>query len=547
MAYFSQRGSYDGPDDIEDYDDGVPEYNDTTNHPKDYLDDDDEPFIPSYSPTPQPVQLITHQPSHRQSQSQIQRHLPFNPPARIITAPGPAQRAPIHIPSTARPQIPVPSQVAPPPSLPTQQRYSGYLQSQRHTPVHPTQLHLQIPPADSNLPQSQVQGNPAPRNAHGIHLKPVSLLPDMYRSFFKFGVFNAMQSKCFDAIMHSPDNLVISAPTGSGKTVLFELALIRLLMENDARDVKCVYMAPTKALCSERHRDWTSKFDPLGIKCCELTGDTVSLSTGHGKNALGEAKASSVIITTPEKFDSLSRNWRDHGSLLSRTQLFLIDEVHILNETRGSTLEVVASRMKTRGNAVRFILVSATVPNIQDVAAWIGNGKGRGEREDARVFNFGDEFRPCKLTRIVYGYPRRNQNDFSFNRMLDYKVLNILQQHAENKPVLVFCVVGTADVLAKGYRKLLGERQKVPWVKPARIDVVFHDKQLEEFAKVGIGVHHAGLTMDDRRATEDLFLKKIIRVVVATSVRFILLLLSTSSFYFCNSLIDAIFRPWPLA
>jgi ATP-dependent DNA helicase HFM1/MER3 len=44
-----------------------------------------------------------------------------------------------------------------------------------------------------------------------------------------------------------------------------------------------------------------------------------------------------------------------------------------LNESRGSTLEVVISRMKTRGSAVRFVLVSATVPNIEDIAHWIGN------------------------------------------------------------------------------------------------------------------------------------------------------------------------------
>lgn len=39
-----------------------------------------------------------------------------------------------------------------------------------------------------------------------------------------------------------------------------------------------------------------------------------------------------------------------------------------------------------------------------------------------------------------------------------------------------------------------------------------------EFATIGIGVHHAGLSMDDRRATEQLFLKKVLRILVATSV-----------------------------
>ena len=92
---------------------------------------------------------------------------------------------------------------------------------------------------------------------------------------------------------------------------------------------------------------------------------------------------------------------RDHRQILSQIQLFLVDEVffcldfphifnsfgrhqvHILNESRGSTLEVVMSRMKTRGSAVRFICVSATVPNIEDIASWIGDNKSS---KQARVF-----------------------------------------------------------------------------------------------------------------------------------------------------------------
>lgn len=52
--------------------------------------------------------------------------------------------------------------------------------------------------------------------------------------------------------------------------------------------------------------------------------------------------------------------------------------MHLLNETRGSTLEVVVSRMKLRGSSVRFLVVSATVPNIGDVADWVGNQSGDG-------------------------------------------------------------------------------------------------------------------------------------------------------------------------
>lgn len=82
--------------------------------------------------------------------------------------------------------------------------------------------------------------------------------------------------------MLSPLLKTLVAPTGSGKTVLFELAIIRLLM-NGNNQSKCVYMAPTKvrlelvmgtkhpnsdqALCSEKFRSWVQKLQPLGIKC----------------------------------------------------------------------------------------------------------------------------------------------------------------------------------------------------------------------------------------------------------------------------------------
>ncbi|KAJ7685543.1 P-loop containing nucleoside triphosphate hydrolase protein [Mycena polygramma] len=399
----------------------------------------------------------------------------------------------------------------------------------QHTP-HQSQFGQQrqegsFRPTGPPLPPFERGANP--RNSSGIRLRPVSELPDIYRGIFKFGVFNAVQSSCFDTVVKSDENMVSltsltriqKAPTGSGKTVLFELAIIRMLRQakESGESVKCVYMAPTKALCSERQRDWTLKFDALGIKCCELTGDTVQF----GKGAWGDAKNATVIITTGEKWDSLTRNWGDHGQILSQIQLFLVDEVvHILNESRGSTLEVVISRMKARGSAVRFALVSATVPNIKDIAAWIGNKR----RDDAAtIFEFGEDFRPCKLTRHVVALPRaRNDNDFAFTRKLDYKLFGALQTHSVGKPILVFVstrkgVLMTADQLLKDYSEAEKMKQPLPWSHPKRVEHAFREKHLGELAAFGIGVHHAGLTLDDRRTVEDLYLRGVLRVVVATS------------------------------
>lgn len=93
-----------------------------------------------------------------------------------------------------------------------------------------------------------------------------------------------------------------------------------------------------------------------------------------------------------------------------------IDEVHLLAEERGATLEVIVSRMRSANPEIRFVAVSATVPNIEDVAVWLGPGKASPDRpvsKDAdgkplppmaRVMKFGDEFRPVPLQKYVTSY-----------------------------------------------------------------------------------------------------------------------------------------------
>lgn len=79
-----------------------------------------------------------------------------------------------------------------------------------------------------------------------------------------------------------------------------------------------------------------------------------------------------------EKWDSVSRKGRNHKSLMSEVRLFLIDEIHVLGEaSRGPVIEAVVSRMKMiaassrkfemNEDYLRFVAVSATMPNIDDV------------------------------------------------------------------------------------------------------------------------------------------------------------------------------------
>jgi superfamily II RNA helicase len=62
-----------------------------------------------------------------------------------------------------------------------------------------------------------------------ITLLSTLLLPDRVRSLFPFQYFNGMQSKAFQPIYATDNNIVVSSPTGSGKTVCFEFAIARLM------------------------------------------------------------------------------------------------------------------------------------------------------------------------------------------------------------------------------------------------------------------------------------------------------------------------------
>ncbi|KAM4727735.1 putative ATP-dependent DNA helicase HFM1 [Anableps anableps] len=341
-------------------------------------------------------------------------------------------------------------------------------------------------------------------------LRPVAEIPAKFRSIFRdFPFFNYVQSKALDDVLYTNKNFVACAPTGSGKTVLFELAIIRLLMATPEpwRDVKAVYMAPIKALCSQCYDSWSKKFGPLGLTCKELTGDTEI-------DDLFEIHDSHIILTTPEKWDSMTRKWKDN-CLLQLVRLFLIDEVHVVKDaTRGATLEVVVSRMKAvnsyrtsqnpeAGVTMRLVAVSATIPNIADIADWLSNGS-----EPATYLSMDESHRPVKLRKVVLGFPcSGTQTEFKFDLSLNYKMANIIQTYSDQKPTLVFCSTRkgaqqSATVLAKDARFVMSFEHKQRLMKYANSIL---DSKLRDLMMLGVGYHHAGVDLSDRKLVEEAF------------------------------------------
>ncbi|XP_039291927.1 uncharacterized protein LOC111056497 [Nilaparvata lugens] len=323
------------------------------------------------------------------------------------------------------------------------------------------------------------------------------------------------------------ESLVVSAPTGSGKTVLFELAIIRLLTEaeNDVHqgsEAKIVYMAPVKALVSEKYKDWVDKFSVIGVSCLEVTGDSDFMS-------LVTIRDYQLILTTPEKWDSMTRLWKktDHLAIIQQVRLFLIDEVHLLNEERrGSTLEAVVSRMKTvqktndrsspggvRG--LRFVAVSATIPNGEDLAVWLGTND-----RPARFAKIGEDMRPVKLKKFVLGYRNDEyKTSFAFDMSLSYHLKNVVLKYSNGKPTLVFCnsrksVQTTSSILVKQVKFQTEGADRQILIDAAN---QISDVTLADLLKAGIGNHHAGMALNDRSLVEQLFRDGKLPVLVATS------------------------------
>ena len=103
-------------------------------------------------------------------------------------------------------------------------------------------------------------------------------------------------------------------------------------------------------------------------------------------------------------------------SMLSSVKLLLIDEVHLLGSPdRGATLEAAVARMMAMSRKldkpVRIIALSASIPNVGDIAKWIGG--------TAKVF--GENYRPVRIERKVISY-KKAKNEFLFEKYLNYRV-----------------------------------------------------------------------------------------------------------------------------
>eukprot|EP01135_Chromosphaera_perkinsii_P001316 Nk52_evm43s164 gene=Nk52_evmTU43s164 len=351
-----------------------------------------------------------------------------------------------------------------------------------------------------------------PPHTELLDLKPLPvtvLRNEIYQSLYPFSHFNPIQTQIFHTLYHTDSNVLLGAPTGSGKTIAAEISIFRAF--NEWPKKKIVYIAPLKALVKERMKDWKPKFaDFLGKKVVELTGDV-----SPDAKSLRECD---VIVTTPEKWDGISRSWQSRN-YVKDVCLVVIDEIHLLGADRGPVLEVIVSRMNfissTTERKIRIVGLSTALANARDLADWLGI-------EKIGLFNFRPSVRPVPLEVHIAGFPGKHYCP----RMatMNKPCYAAIMTHSPSKPCLIFVSsrrqtrLTALDIIS--YTAGAENPKQFLSLTDEELDSILltiQDSSLKLTLNFGIGLHHAGLHENDRNIVEHLFATQKIQVLVATS------------------------------
>ncbi|KAN0065928.1 Pre-mRNA-splicing helicase BRR2 [Thecaphora frezii] len=354
-------------------------------------------------------------------------------------------------------------------------------------------------------------------------LVPITSLPFWAQAAFPGATsLNPVQSRCYPVAFGSDEPMLLCAPTGAGKTNVAMLTILNEIGkwrdeqtgEIDLNAFKIVYAAPMKALVAEQAANFRERLQPYGITVNELTGDSQLT-----KAQIAETQ---IIVTTPEKWDVVSRKSSD-TSYTNLVRLMIIDEIHLLHDDRGPVLEAVVARtirrMEQMNDPVRLVGLSATLPNYKDVATFLRVNPSSG------LFYFESNYRPCPLKQEYIGITEKKAiKRLQVMNQVTYE--KTLEQAGKNQ-VLIFChsrkeTAKTAQFIRDQAIEKDTISQFLPQ-SPASREVLqtelenVKDTSLKDVLPYGFGIHHAGMNRVDRQLVEALFADGHLQVLVSTA------------------------------
>lgn len=351
------------------------------------------------------------------------------------------------------------------------------------------------------------------------------------------------QRKSLPKVLNKDDNgCIVTIPTSSGKTRIAEIAILDTIVKNKGN--KVLYIAPFRSLAFEIENSLEKILGNIGITLSHLYGG--SLFSRLDEQIIEE---SDVLIATPEKAKAILRGDRD---IASQLKLIILDEGHLLGADKRLVVNEIffeELRFFMENNGGKFLLLSAVLPNSEDLALWLTKSKETiykdtwrpsderlgilewtGQQVNLNWMNsdegrpsFNNKFiiseqQPLKDRQRVIRYFPSNKNEAVASTT--YKLRNF-------GTALIF--VGTKRSvfpMAEAYLKCLGNdpedfkwSNKFDWkaYELACIETYGDNNNWFIYAKKGILCHHGSLHIDVRLPLERLMRSDKPLVIISTS------------------------------
>ncbi|OHT11404.1 ATP-dependent RNA helicase DOB1 [Tritrichomonas foetus] len=322
--------------------------------------------------------------------------------------------------------------------------------------------------------------------------------------------------------VNTDNSVLVVASTSAGKSVIAYHAISKSIENGNV----AIYTAPVKSLANQKYVELSSKFDDVGL----ITGD------------VSTSPSSSCLVMTAE----VLRNQLFSGAPnISKVKHIILDEAHyISDEQRGVVWEQI---IISAPENVKFVLLTATLPNYYDLASWVSivhnspvhciyqkrrpvplhihavkeTGTTVLIKDGDKPLNSGELSKICAATNEIGSIQQnstlpRDPQPFEIANHAN----NIVSQG--NFPLLLFCLSRRRCFKIAKHLNGIEDNEALEFFDSASDEWDPHIKKSEQFSKIrelvqrGIGVHHSGILPIIRETIELLFSTGKLVILVAT-------------------------------